>query len=1793
MSKIYLCKPGGVMLGTLTGIDENTASLHQSVGDTWELTFEVGRYQSVNGTMEETTFYQSLKEMMELFVDDIDGKGVYFQIDAEPEISGDGIQETKNVTAHSIECELSTKMLHNFKINCGVQDSQEYLVGKYDANGEFINKNINPVTKLPIDYITVKNTYASRLQNLLDKINNSDTTGWVDNETGLIYFPAEFYNQEKVYPVLKKLFDECPRIYVDVQDNGSYQTYLNVIENKYVAYGYEIFICSSYTTIDDSIYDNYIVQLEALVRNKDKWLDPAEWQAEYDRINNALNEYVQQQYQKDYTITRLKTGLQNLISYYTEYGNQLSLIDLAIENAKTSGWQVGDIPDTVASKKFQFNIESQDILSFLKSDCTKAMKVLFDFDRFNRRVNIIDVENDDEANDTGIFLTYRNLINSVDVKTSSNDGIRTKFLPTGQNNLGITQVNFGENNIINLDWFINQLDEYGNLQYVSPEIADQYKAWQRFRDEDEIDVVIGSDTLHGTRRNLFTELTRMYNTKLKEINDEMNRLPYNDCEIDFKKYTIAELNVAYKAYTNAFDAIQEAYKNEVHAETFDIYTLETTPSTCTKITDTIYWNDFICYRDTILPNVINALKIYVYTDDGAYEELSIYHDGSPFDEYGRPTTPQQWDSKKEEWVCYPGGNPKYNKNAEMVTENESDAYVYDMTLYGPVELQAKINAWIEVAGVQYKKGFVLKQEGSKWVVIDPPPVNFYDYTVPKDGYKFNTADETGWKLLGEEVQNTFTGMDAYINYLNDYLDYTSLDVRQNKVLKKESRGIIPVAWDKLQELNQEIEILERDQEDIQTARQDIAEEVTLENYLKAHDPNYNLTLKTLTTMLREASYNNNNILTTNLDDIVTAIDKQEELYQDAQIALSEKSQPQLSFEIGLDNLYALDEYKNFQDSIELLKYIRISRGLYKDNFVKLRVIGITRNPIIPTEELTLEFSNMTYNNQGASDFAHLFDDLAGGGGGSGSSSGSGSGGGTYGTNDAEITITNNLLNALLRSKSYTQAVGSTLLGQLSTDEGYARVLAQTGLFSQLETGDMLINGKCLVDRIQSRNYSDVEGERAGSKILLNDGTFDLAGGRLVYWIDLSGTGHLDVEGNFKLTSETSYHDSQGDTTLGNVFTEFKLEDGKLLSNIRSAGSIRSWKLPDNSGITIDLYYAGDGTPADLDPENYAASNYNNKYALNQKNGKVYKSNGTQWVLQNIQTTEYQSYVDGTYSTIEQTDSKISTEVGKETTRAKGAEGDIADAMQSWKIPDEYKGHIDIYYFGSGDPTDAGYAAADYNGKIALNQTTGYIYQSNGTVWQDKKHCNSLEMYTYEAYSKIDQTAERITSTVAQTTKNYDTTGWTISIYYYGSGDPTTGDPAYPASDHSGKYALNQSNGYVYYSDGSSWSTPSSTDERPNPCISVQLSTQSQIRQTFDSITLEVTSPDENKDVSIKINGGGTGKQGTINIRGEVTFEALKGNGTTVINGGNITTGVIKDQQNKNSINMTTGDLSLGNGGIAYTANTGTLALNVSSLKISSVNAATTTDVSNVLGTSADPATANTVYGAKKAASDAQSTATTAKSTADTTANHFIYDATGVYITQDSNGNKNKGHNVKITGQSLAFRYNEEEAMTLGTYIKDGVTHGRITIKNGILETAGSLIFNTIPLVGEVIYNENITFYSQSSGIGYHLCCAVKYPNMTYIWIRINAKDSASVTDGQNFVLSGIPYVLSNAFSAVIIPGVVRTSNGSTSNNNKALMLMNTTGALMEGVIFEFMGGIGEGNMCFYTGVFPSTPTRPS
>lgn len=919
-SKIYLCKADCSILGNISGLKIETCNLKKHAVEQWEITFDVEKYVNDNSCeLKQSDYYDSIDTMMRLYLDGQDQ--AFFVIDSEPIVKGEGLQEIKSVTAHSIECELYTLNLKNFKINCGTKDSQEYLVT--DTNGNF--NNINPYTNLPYNYISLIN------------------------------------------------------------------------------------------------YNNH----------------------------------------------------------------QLSLLHLALQN---TSWSVDEnINSDICDIRKSFDVSCTNIYDFLTNIVSPATSIIFDFDRKHKKIKAIKA--DTYGEDTGIFVTMRNLMNSFEITSSSNNDLITKLFPTGADNLSIEQVNFGKDYIINLDYFMNTLNEYGDYKYVSKELHDKYNTWKNYRDIDRI-------TFNGkqcTRREQYIELSKLYGQTILDINELKNRVPNDGAVTDYKTFSLEELKLHLNAFNKALVSLVTIYKNEYGvSEIGNAPNYTPTPSSAVNIKDTPYWHDFYAYKESIIPQIEEALKMYCQTDSNG--NLMTDSNGN--------------------FIEIDTGNPNYYADPSIV--KEIDAYKYEWSLYGLDELESKKKAWYEVVNLLFNECFI-----ATGTISNPT--------------SYRTPDDAGWNSLSIVQQKEFTSKTSYIDKLNSYLDYMSFDIRDNSLTKSRCKGIIRQCNDAIAERKREISNAENLQNSYYIQRINLANSVSLENFkvngtLLFTDKDLDI----INSLIKEEDYDNSNILITNLDDIVTTVDAQDELYQSATEELFKLSQPQYSFSTEMDNLYSLEEFQAYHEHFDIGNFIRAGFEVREDisdvNFIKLRVISLEYNPLQSSENLSVEFSTMTKGLNGISDLAFILGESDSPSSSSSSSSGSGSGG-SYGNNDVNVQMSNNMINALLSTELFGTTITDVILDSIKANKGnFNTLLSHSGIFDSLEAGRIKISGECIFDFIRSSNFCDIEGTEAGSMMSMTDGSFSFAGGLLSY---KPGSGLIIKGYADKDTVDTLVTDING---LGSNFT---------------------------------------------------------------------------------------------------------------------------------------------------------------------------------------------------------------------------------------------------------------------------------------------------------------------------------------------------------------------------------------------------------------------------------------------------------------------------------------------------------------------------------------------------------------------------------------------------------------------------------------------------------------------------------
>ena len=271
------------------------------------------------------------------------------------------------------------------------------------------------------------------------------------------------------------------------------------------------------------------------------------------------------------------------IKFYNPQKPELSFLNILLKVSNMHGWTIGyidDIPKTYRNYKDgkyeetqvklsdeigTFDIDTQDLYSFLTQDAAKFFSCIFVFDCLNFKINAYRPEN--LGKNTNINIGFRNTQNSNDVSIDEN--IFTRYYVQGGDDLGITYVNFGDNYIENLTYLTNE-------KYMSKGLIKKYKLWK--------------DDLEA-KRLIYIENTRLYNKQQSVISELYNRVPLDDCSTDWSTFPDDKLLEAQANYRAQLKGYESFYVDE--DGNFDEEALKASPDA----------NDYYQIKDVILPSI--------------------------------------------------------------------------------------------------------------------------------------------------------------------------------------------------------------------------------------------------------------------------------------------------------------------------------------------------------------------------------------------------------------------------------------------------------------------------------------------------------------------------------------------------------------------------------------------------------------------------------------------------------------------------------------------------------------------------------------------------------------------------------------------------------------------------------------------------------------------------------------------------------------------------------------------------------------------------------------------------------------------------------------------------------------------------------------------------------------------------------------------------------------------------------------------------------------------------------------
>lgn len=276
------------------------------------------------------------------------------------------------------------------------------------------------------------------------------------------------------------------------------------------------------------------------------------------------------------------------IKFHNPNNPKLSLLDILINESGMTDWTVGYV-DTIAKKYTEyvdgnlverevlladeipyFDIDTKSVYGILTQEVSKYFECLILFDIDKKQINAYRVEN--VGKDTNIHIGFRNLqnTNSISVDESS---IFTRFNVRGGDDLNIRYINFGLDQIENIEYFLN-------TKYLTEELIEKYKLW--LSDVESV-------------RYDYVDLSRKYNEQLEIISELKDRVPLDACSTDWDSFSLEELQQKKLDYEAQKLAIEKMFTNadgEVDYEALQASDLA---------------SDYNQIINVIIPNIENAI----------------------------------------------------------------------------------------------------------------------------------------------------------------------------------------------------------------------------------------------------------------------------------------------------------------------------------------------------------------------------------------------------------------------------------------------------------------------------------------------------------------------------------------------------------------------------------------------------------------------------------------------------------------------------------------------------------------------------------------------------------------------------------------------------------------------------------------------------------------------------------------------------------------------------------------------------------------------------------------------------------------------------------------------------------------------------------------------------------------------------------------------------------------------------------------------------------------------------------
>lgn len=263
--------------------------------------------------------------------------------------------------------------------------------------------------------------------------------------------------------------------------SAEYETGQKYLENFYINTGDENSKEVIYHT--DQLGENYFSQ-DALYKEAVEW---DEFERYYVKEYNSDASYVYAQVavvdKNDFDTFEESLYVKSYpnVRFYWPNKPELSLLHLVFK--RIPEWKIGHVDASLRNQERKFEEQRISVYDFLQSKVADTFKAVIEWDTNNNTVSFYEEAEDgiEEDNsvatrwDTDVFISRENLASEINVKYSS-DNIKTKLKISGGDGLSVSEVNLGQDYIINLNY-------YHTVDWMGQDLYLRYHNYMKLVDE--------------------------------------------------------------------------------------------------------------------------------------------------------------------------------------------------------------------------------------------------------------------------------------------------------------------------------------------------------------------------------------------------------------------------------------------------------------------------------------------------------------------------------------------------------------------------------------------------------------------------------------------------------------------------------------------------------------------------------------------------------------------------------------------------------------------------------------------------------------------------------------------------------------------------------------------------------------------------------------------------------------------------------------------------------------------------------------------------------------------------------------------------------------------------------------------------------------------------------------------------------------------------------------------------------------------------------------------------------------